>query len=116
MDEKVARIKADHEMQLVELEARLRDTSLADQKARVESLRLTSAQIQSCIDEARVLLTNAMNTWAELDEPPQKVEIQQSIQQVENTAVAMKEEIKSLAALQKMRKTKEINQLQQEVQ
>ena len=28
----------------------------------------------------------------------------------------MKEEIKSLAALQKMRKTKEINQLQQEVQ
>ena len=57
-----------------------------------------------------------MNTWAELDEPPQKVEIQQSIQQVENTAVAMKEEIKSLAALQKMRKTKEMNQLQQEVQ
>ena len=116
MDEKVARIKADHEMQIAELEARLQDTSLADQKARVEAFRLTSTQIQSCIDEARVLLTNAMNTWAELDEPPQKVEIQQSIQQVENTAVAMKEEIKSLAALQKMRKTKEINQLQQEVQ
>ena len=57
-----------------------------------------------------------MNTWAELDEPPQKVEIQQSIQQVENTAVAMKEEIKSLASLQKMRKTKEMNQLHQEVQ
>ena len=43
MDEKVARIKADHEMQLAELEARLRDTSLADQKARVEAFRLTSA-------------------------------------------------------------------------
>ena len=76
MDEKVARIKADHEMQLAELEACLRDTSLADQKVRVEAFRLTSAQLQSYIDEARVLLTNAMNTWAELDEPPQKVEIQ----------------------------------------
>ena len=70
MDEKVARIKANHEMQIVELEARLQDTSLVDQKARVEAFRLTSAQIQSCIDEARVLLTNAMSTWAELDEPP----------------------------------------------
>ena len=57
-----------------------------------------------------------MNTWAELDEPPEKVEIQQSIQQIENTAVAMKEEIKGLAALQKMRKTKEMNCLQQEAQ
>ena len=43
MDEKVARIKANHEMQIAELEARLQDTSLADQKARVEAFRLTSA-------------------------------------------------------------------------
>ena len=58
----------------------------------------------------------AMNTWAELDEPLEKVEIQQSIQQIENTAAAMKEEINGLAALQKMRKTKEMNSLQQEAQ
>ena len=51
-----------------------------------------------------------------MDQPPEKVEIQQNIQQIENTAVAMKEEIKGLAALQKMRKTKEMNCLQQEAQ
>ena len=38
------------------------------------------------------------------------------IQQIENTAAAMKEEIKGLAALQKMRNTKEMNCLQQEAQ
>jgi len=32
MDEEVARLKADHEVQIVELEARIRDTSKADQK------------------------------------------------------------------------------------
>ena len=78
----------------------------------MEAFRLTSAQMQSRIDEARVVLTNAMNTWDELDEPPEKVEIQQSIQQIENTAAAMKEEIKGLEALQKMRKTREMNSLQ----
>ena len=72
--------------------------------------------MQSRIDEARLVLTDATNTWAELDELPEKVEIQQSIQQIENTAAAMKEEIKGLAALQKMRKTKEMNCLQQEAQ
>jgi len=116
MDEVVARMKAEHEVQITELEARIQDTSQADQKARVEALRLTSAQMQSRIDEARLVLTDATNTWAELDEPPEKVEIQQSIQQIENTAAAMKEEIKGLAALQKMRKTKEMNCLQQEAQ
>ena len=72
--------------------------------------------MQSRIDEAQLVLTDATNIWAELDEPPEKVEIQQSIQQVENTTAAMKEEIKGLAALQKMRKTKELNCLQQEAQ
>ena len=55
--------------------------------------------MQSRIDEARLVLTDPMKTWAELDEPPEKVEIQQSIQQIENTAAAMKEEIKGLVAL-----------------
>ena len=72
--------------------------------------------MKSRIDEVLTVLAEATNTWAELDEPPKKVEIQQSIQQVENTAAAMKEEVKGLTALQKMRKTKEMNRLQQEAQ
>jgi len=69
-----------------------------------------------CIDDALSVLADVTNTWSELDEPPEKVEIQQSIKQIENTTAAMKEEIKSLAALQKMRKTTEMNRLQQEAQ
>ena len=64
------------------------------------------------IDDALSVLADATNTWSELDEPPEKVEIQQSIQQIENTTAAMKEEIKSLAPLQKMRNTMEMNRLQ----
>ena len=72
--------------------------------------------MKSRIDDALLVLADATNTWSELDEPPEKVEIQQSIKQIENTTAAMKEEIKSLAALQNMRKTTEMNRLQQEAQ
>jgi len=72
--------------------------------------------MQSRIDDSLSVLADVTNTWSELDEPPEKVEIQQSIKQIENTIAAMKEEIKSLAALQKMRKTTEMNHLQQEAQ
>ena len=47
--------------------------------------------MQSRIDEARLVLTDATTTWADLDEPPEKVEIHQNIQQIENTAAEMKE-------------------------
>ena len=78
-EEEVERMKANHKEQIPELEARVRDTSQVDQKERVEALRLTTEQMQSRIDEERLVLTDAMNTWAELDEPPEKVEIQQTI-------------------------------------
>ena len=67
--------------------------------------------MKSRIDDALSVLVDATNTWSKLDEPPEKVEIQKSIQQIENTAAAMNEEIKSLAALKKMRKTTEMNHL-----
>ena len=72
--------------------------------------------MQSRINEATSVLTDAMSAWSELDEPPQRVDIQRNIQVIENTTMAMKEEMKSLAALQRMKKTKEMNQLQQEAQ
>ena len=116
MDEEVARMKADHDTHITELEARARDTSQEEQRARIEAFRLTAAQMQSCINEATSVLTDAMSAWSELDEPPQRVDIQRNIQAIENTTMAMKEEMKSLAALQRMKKTKEMNQLQQEAQ
>ena len=68
--------------------------------------------MKSRIDDTLSVLADATNTWLELDEPPEKVEIQQSTKQIENTTVAMKEEIKSLASLQKMRKMTEMKRLQ----
>ena len=116
MEEATAKMEEDHKAQIDELEARARDTSQADKQARVEAFRLASAQMQSPIDDALSVLNDATDTWSDLDQPPEKVEIQQNIQHIENTTAAMKEEIKSLAALQKMRKTKEMNRLQQEAQ
>ena len=55
--------------------------------------------MKSRIEEAVSVLKEATDTWAELDELPERAEIQQNIQQVEATATAIKEEIKSLAAL-----------------
>ena len=45
MDEKVAKMKADHDVHITKLEARTRDTSQADQRARIEAFRLTAAQM-----------------------------------------------------------------------
>ena len=116
MEETVAKMEGDHRAQIAELEAQAPGTPHIDKEARIEAFRLTSAQMKSRIDEALSILTEVTNTWAELDAPPKKVEVQQSIQQIENTAAAIKEEIKGLEALQKMRKTKEMNCLQQEAQ
>ena len=44
-------------------------------EARVEAFRLTSAQMKYCIDDALPVLANATNTWLELDEPLEKLEI-----------------------------------------
>ena len=115
MEETVAKMEEDHKAQIAELEARAPGTPQADKEARVEAFRLTSTQMKYCIDNVLSVLADSTNTWSELDEPPEKVEIQQSIKQIENTTASMKEEIKSLAALQKMRKMMEMNRLQQEV-
>ena len=114
MEETVAKMEEYHRAQIAKIEARAPGTPQEDKEARVEAFRLTSAQMKSCIDNALSVLADATNTWSELDEPHEKVEIQQSIQQIDNTIAAMKEEIKSLATLQKMRKMTEMNHLQQE--
>ena len=55
-------------------------------------------------------------TWSELDELPAKLELQQSIQNIEKATTTIKEEVKSLGALAKMKRTTEMNHLQQEAQ
>ena len=91
----MARLKAEHKVQIAEIEARIRDIAVADQKERVEAFRLTFAQVKSRIEEAVSVLKEATDTWAELDELPERAEIQQNIQQLEATATAMKEELRA---------------------
>ena len=43
------------------------------------------------IDDAESLLVDATKTWSELDELPDRLELQQRIQNIENAIVATKE-------------------------
>ena len=68
------------------------------------------------IDDAESLLADAMKTWSELEELPDRLDLQQSIQNMENAIETIMEEVKSLGALTKMKKMTKINCLQQEAQ
>jgi len=55
--------------------------------------------MKCCIDDADSLLADATNIWSELEELPDRLDLQQSIQNIENAVAAIKEEVKSLGAL-----------------
>ena len=69
-------MEEDHKAEIAELEARAPRNPQADKEARVEAFRLTFAQMKSRIDVAQSVLANATNTWSELDEHPERVELQ----------------------------------------
>ena len=68
------------------------------------------------IDDAESLLQDASKVWSELEELPDKVELQTSIHNLEQTIEKSEEEAKGLGALAKMKKKGELTQLQQQVQ
>ena len=105
-------MEEDHKAQIAELEARPPGTPEADKQARAQAFRLASTQMKSRIDDVESLLANATKTWSELDELPDRLELQQSIQHIEKATAAIKEEVKSLGALAKMRKTTDMNRLE----
>jgi len=116
LEETVTKMEEDHKAQIAELEARAPGTPQANKEARAEAFKLTSTQMKCRIDDAESLLADAMTTWSELDELLAKLELQQCIQNIEKDTAAMKEEVKSLGALAKMKKTTEMNRLQPEAQ
>ena len=64
------------------------------------------------IDDAESLLADATKIWSELEELPNRLDLQQSIQNMENAIVAIKKEVKSLGDLAKMKKMTEMNHFQ----
>ena len=72
--------------------------------------------MKSRINDAESLLAKATKTRSKLDELPDRMELQQSIQNIEKATTAMREEVKSLGVLAKMKKTTEMNWFQQEAQ
>ena len=72
--------------------------------------------MQCRVEETEAILDDASRTWQELEELPQKKELQQHIQHFEEVKARAEEEYKGLGALAKMRKKGEITQFQQQVQ
>ena len=108
----VTKMEEDHTAHISELKAQPPGTPQADKEARAEAFRLVLTQMKSRIDDVESLLADATKTWSELNELPDRLELQQSIQHIEKAIAAIKEEVKSLGALVKMRKTTEMNRLQ----
>ena len=111
LEETVVKMEEDHRAQIVELEDRALGTPQVDKEVREEAFRLASTYMKSCIDGVHSLLAEVMKTWLELNELPNRMELQQSIQNIEKTTAAIKEEVKSLGALAKIKKTTEMNHL-----
>ena len=62
------------------------------------------------------MLGDATKTWSQLEELPVRLKMQQSIQNIQDRENTMKEEMKTLGALAKIKKTTYWNKLQQEIQ
>ena len=72
-------MEEDHKVQIAELEAPAPGMPEADKEARVQAFRLTSMQMKCCIDDVDSLLADATKTWSELEELPDRLDLQQSI-------------------------------------
>ena len=116
LEEEKAKLEEDYKAQIAELKARVPDTSEADKEARTQAFKIVATQMKCRIDDVESLLADVKRTWSELEELPDKLDLQQSIQNYEKTIAQMEEEAKSLGALAKMKKKTELNQLQQQVQ
>ena len=112
MEETVVNMEEEHKVQIAELEAWAPGTPEADKEERAQAFRITSTQMKCCIDDAESLLADVTKTWSELEELLDRLDLQQSIQNMENAIAAIKEEVKSLGALTKMKKMTEMNCLQ----
>ena len=84
-------MEEDHKAQIAELEARAPGTPEAEKEARAQAFRITSTQVKCRIDDAESLLTDVTKTWSELDELPDRLELQQSIPNIEMTTTTIKE-------------------------
>ena len=116
MEETMVKMEEDHKAQIAELEARAPSTPEEDKEARAQAFRLTSMQMKCRIDDAESLLADATKTWSELEELPDRLDFQYSIQNIENETTQIEEEFKSLGPLAKMKKMTEMNCLQHEAQ
>ena len=86
----------------------------AAQEERVQAFRIVETQMKCRVEEVEAILTDATKTWQELEQLPQKTELQKSIQYFEQAIARAEEEAKTLGPLAKMRKKTKITQFQQQ--
>ena len=97
----MAKMEKDHKAQIVELEARAPGTPKVDKEARAQAFRITSMQMKCRIDDVESLLVDATKTWSELEELPDRLDLHQGIQNIENAVAEIKEESRAQDLLQR---------------
>jgi hypothetical protein len=113
LEEEKAKMEEEYKEKIAALEAQQPATPEAVQEAHVQAFRIVETQMKCRAEEVESLLEDATRTWTELEELPEKIELQKSIQSYDQLIAQAEEEAKSLGALAKMKKKTEITQLQQ---
>ncbi len=109
----MVKMEEEYKTKIDELEEKQPGTPEKDKEARVQAFRIVATQMKCWVDDAESLLADVTKTWSELEELPDKLDLQQSIQNVEKAIVDAERETKSLGALAKMKKKTKITQIQQ---
>ena len=116
LDEEKNKMEEEYKAKIAALEENRPLTQEEIQEARVQAIRIVQTQMQSRVEATEAILEDASKTWLELEELPQKKELQQHIRHFEDAIAKAEEEYKGLNALAKMRKKGEITKFQQQVQ
>ncbi len=116
LDEEKSKMEEEYKAKIAILEENRPLTAEEAQEARVQAIRIVQTQMQCRVEQTEAILKDATRTWQELEELPQKKELEQHIRHFEGVIAKAEEEYKGLGALAKMRKKMEITQFQQQVQ
>ncbi len=104
-------LEEEYKEKIAELEARQPSIPEEDKEARLQAFRIVATQMKCRVEDLESLLADVTKTWMELEELPEKMDLQKSIQGYEQSIAKAEEEAKILGDLSKMKKKAEITQI-----
>ena len=84
LEEEKIKMEEEYKERIAVLEENRPLTQEEIQDARVQAIRIVQTQMQCRVEETETILEDASRTWQELEELPQKKELQQHIQHFED--------------------------------